>query len=50
MSKKSALLQLARKRQAARWEGYKCIADYCCGAYECDYVSPYTKSANNVSL
>ena len=48
MSKKSKLLQLARKRQEARWVGYKRIGDYCCGAYECDYVSPYTKSANNV--
>jgi len=48
MDKRTELLALARKRQATRWSGYNCIGDYHEGRYECDYVSPYTKSANNV--
>ena len=36
------------RRQSARWDGCKRIADYHAGAYECDYVSPYSKSAHNV--
>jgi hypothetical protein len=42
------LLELTRRRQTARWPGYKCIGDYHQGVYECDLVSPYTKSARNV--
>ena len=32
----------------SRWAGYKCIGDYYNGIYECDFVSPYTRSASNV--
>jgi len=32
----------------SRWSGYKCIGDYHNGKYECDSVSPYTRSAGNV--
>lgn len=32
----------------SRWAGYKCIGDYHGGVYECDFVSPYTRSAGNV--
>jgi hypothetical protein len=46
--KDTRLLQLARDRQTTRWAGYKCIGDYHNGAYECDFVSPYTRSADNV--
>jgi len=46
--KKNSLFKLAQKRQLTRWDGYSCIADLHGGAYECDYVSPYTKSASNV--
>ena len=42
------LKALARKRQRCRWRGYKVIGDYHRGAYECDFVSPYTKTAGNV--
>jgi restriction system protein len=42
------LLEVARRRQMTRWPGYKCIGDYHGGKYECDFVSPYTKSARNV--
>ena len=45
MKKHKQLLELAQKRQRSRWNGYKCIGDYHGGIYECDYVSPYTKSA-----
>ena len=48
MSKHKQLLDLASKRQRTRWDGYACIADVHSGVYECNYVSPYTKSANNV--
>jgi restriction system protein len=48
MNKRSALKRLARKRQRARWPGYKNIGDYHGGIYECAHVSPYTKSACNV--
>ena len=48
MDKKMALLELAKKRRAARWEGYKNLCDYLEGIYDCDFVSPWTKSAGNV--
>jgi restriction system protein len=46
--KYAQLLQLARRRQLSRWESYNCIGDYHRGVYECDFVSPYTRSAGNV--
>jgi restriction system protein len=46
--KDARLRELARCRQTTRWEGYKCIGDYHQGVYECDLVSPYTRSAHNV--
>ena len=49
MSKEKALLELALLRQKTRYEGYKSIADYLDGFYECEYVSPYSKSAHNVN-
>jgi restriction system protein len=48
MTKQSELLALAKLRQSTRWNGYKCIGDYHAGRYECDFVSPYTKTAGNV--
>jgi restriction system protein len=47
-NKRTQLLKLARRRQVTRLPGYKCIGDYHNSAYECDLVSPYTKSAHNV--
>lgn len=47
VSKHSDLLDLARLRQTTRWAGYHGIGDYHGGVYECDFVSPYTKSARN---
>jgi uracil-DNA glycosylase len=49
MDKHAALLELAHRRQAARWPPYKYIGDYQGGAYECEFVSPYTKSARNLN-
>lgn len=49
MYKKQNLLKLARLRQETRYDGYNCICDYEDGFYECDYVSPYSKSAHNVN-
>lgn len=46
--KTAALLKLARLRQSTRLVGYACIADFHDGIYECDHVSPYTKSGSNV--
>jgi hypothetical protein len=48
MDKRAELLALVRLRKATRWPAYKCIGDYHKGAYECDFVSPYTKTAGNV--
>lgn len=47
MDKKTELLALARKRQQSWW-GYRPLEEYHGRAYECDHVSPYTKSAGNV--
>ena len=49
MDKIAKLLELARARQASRWPGYRPLVEYHGGAYECDFVSPYTKSAGNVN-
>ncbi len=48
MDKRTELLALAKLRQATRWPGYRCAGDYHAGAYECDFVSPYTKTPGNV--
>jgi hypothetical protein len=48
MSKQSELLALAKRRQSTKWDRYTGIGDYHDGRYECDFVSPYTKSAGNV--
>lgn len=43
------LAALAAERKAAQWEGFKNLADFHNGYYDCDFVSPYTKSAGNTS-
>jgi restriction system protein len=48
MGKHERLRALSTKRRADRWPGHACIGDYHDGAYECEFVSPYTKSAGNV--
>ncbi len=48
MNKRARLLELAKLRQTTHWPDYKSIGDYHNGAYECDHVSPYTKTAGNV--
>jgi hypothetical protein len=48
MDKRAQLLGLATRRQTARWAGYGCLGDYHQGAYECDEVSPYSKTARNL--
>src|SRR5258707_4789322 len=49
VGKKEALSRLAQKRKTDVWPGYFSIADFHTGIYECDYVSPYTKTARNVN-
>lgn len=46
--KTEALLQLARLRQSTRLDGYASIGDFHDGIFECDHVSPWTKSGGNV--
>ncbi len=46
--KNAALLNLARLRQSMRLDGYACIGDFHDGIFECDHVSPFTKSGNNI--
>ena len=48
-SKQAQLLDLAKKRQQTTWEGYRNVGFYHQGRYDCDFVSPYTKAANNVA-
>jgi len=48
MTKQSDLFALAKLRQRTRYPGYNCIGDYHAGSYECDFVSPYTKTAGDV--
>ena len=49
IDKKQELLELAKLRKKTRYDGYNSIADYENGFYECDYVSPYSKSAHNIN-
>jgi hypothetical protein len=46
--KTEALLQLARLRQSTRFDGYASIGDFHNGIFECEHVSPWTKSGCNV--
>ena len=47
-TKHDRLLALAKLRQSSTWPGYHSIAEFHDGVYECEHVSPYTKSAGNV--
>lgn len=47
-SKHWALRLLGHKRRSTCWDGYKGIGDYHGGIYECDFVSPYSKTAGEV--
>ena len=47
MNKLKELKAIGRKRRLSRWPGYKCVGDYHGGRYECDFVSPYAKTAGN---
>ena len=52
-SKRRKLRELARKRQSSlppQFKNGKCknIGDYHQGKYECNFVSPYSKSAHNI--
>src|ERR1700740_1380934 len=47
--KQTELLVLARKRQAHRSPRYDNLADFHDGFYECDFVSPWTISANKLN-
>lgn len=46
--KNEALVHLARQRQSSRLDGYAAVGDFHGGIYECDHVSPWTKSGCNV--
>jgi hypothetical protein len=48
IDKDTRLKEFALLRKNSRWPGYKCIGDYHGGVYECEFVSPYTRSACNV--
>ena len=48
MNKRERLKELARYRREHVPTGYKGIGEYHGGAYECDFVSPYTKSAQEL--
>jgi uracil-DNA glycosylase len=42
------LFELGKRRQQHCWDGYHALAEYHQGVYECEWVSPYTKTAGNV--
>lgn len=44
----SEIARLVERRRRAPYVGYNCIGDYHGGIFECDYVSPYSKSAHNL--
>ncbi len=46
--KRKELRKLAKRRQAHRLEHHACLADFHNGFYECNHVSPWSKSACNV--
>ncbi len=46
--KRQKLRKLAKRRQVHRLQPHACLADFHSGIYECDYVSPWSKSACNV--
>ena len=48
IGKRERLAALARHRRDNVFPGYRGIGEYHSGAYECDFVSPYTKSAGNL--
>lgn len=48
LMKTEALLRLARLRQSSRLDGSAAIGDFHDGIFECDHVSPWTKSGCNV--
>ena len=48
IGKRERLAALARHRRDNVFPGYRGISEYHSGAYECDFVSPYTKSAQNL--
>jgi hypothetical protein len=47
IDKHALLFDLARQRKDTRWDDYRCLGDYHNGGYECDWVSPYSKTAHN---
>ncbi len=49
IGKRERLAALARHRRDNVFPGYRGIGEYHSGAYECDFVSPYTKSAWNLN-
>ena len=46
--KTQRLSKLVNKRQTMRLDDYDCIGDFHDGVFECDFVSPITKSGHNV--
>ncbi len=46
--KQESLKALALQRRYTRIEGYACIGDFHNGLYECDHISPWTKSGCNI--
>ncbi|EOB1205625.1 TPA: hypothetical protein ACX6RS_001182 [Photobacterium damselae] len=47
--KHQQLIRLAQKRRCLTPNGFNSITDYHHGAYDCDYVSPYSKYAGNLN-
>jgi uracil-DNA glycosylase len=48
VGKQQQLSELAKRRQTDRLPPHKNLSEICNGCYECEYVSPWTISANNL--
>ncbi len=49
MEKAKALLRLVEQRRSASRDGYACLADFQNGIFECDYITPWSKSGHNLN-
>ena len=49
MTKYELLCELGLRRKRSTWAGYHSVNHYHAGAYDCEYVSPYSKGASNAN-
>jgi hypothetical protein len=50
LDQENQLAALVRQRRSQVPSGYMCVSEFHNGKYDCDFVSPWTKSAHNTSF